>query len=130
MTRRRAYTAPTLERVSWMERWIQRVLRLPRWARLLIAIFNALCTTALVFPAMDYYYLTYWFDFNTRNLPSLVTAGVGILAYFVGWYVLVRQRSEPEMSSRAVRIYLAAATLIVAATAGLMLYGLISALIQ
>ncbi len=92
---------------GWMRRVAQRVVRLPRFSRFLIAIFFAVSVTLLLTPIVDIVYTTYFFSWDTRILPALVSTGAGILMYGIGWWLVVGFAGEQPRPRPAIAAYLA-----------------------
>ena len=88
----------TLEFVQWC-------LRLPRLLRIIVVAIFALAFTLAVSPLVDYLYLRYFFTEETRVLPSLVTAGIGIAFYVLGWWLLIGTVGETRPARPAVLLY-------------------------
>lgn len=90
MSRRPAYKSRLNEyqKPLWVEfaRWI---LGLQRIIRLVIVFVGALAVTSAFSPLVDYLYLSYMFTLETRVLPSLVSAVIGLVMFFFGWWLLV-----------------------------------------
>lgn len=72
--------------VGRLVRWL---IGLPRAARIVIVGLFALAITFTVSPVVDILYLSYFYTEETRVLPSLVSAGLGLLFYMVGWTLIV-----------------------------------------
>ncbi|MDK3161473.1 hypothetical protein QPK87_33710 [Kamptonema cortianum] len=131
MTRRRSRPlAEGAPQGNLFERILRYVVFLPRAGRIGLVIMTTLVAVALVFPAVDYVYLTQLFDFETRNLPALVTAAIGIVVYVIGWYALLRDEPEVNVRSRVTLGYILCAAVALIALIALLLYGLFSALAQ
>lgn len=92
---------------GWMRRVAQRVIRLPRFSRFLIAIFFAVSVTLLLTPIVDIVYTTHFFSWDTRILPALVSTGAGVLMYAIGWWLVVGFAGEQPRPRPAIAIYLA-----------------------
>ena len=80
----------------------EQALALPRiWRILLVSLF-ALAVTLAVTPIVDNFYVSNFFSMETRLLPSLVSVGLGIVTYAVGWRLLigmVGDTPEPRQST-------------------------------
>ncbi len=61
----------------------------PRLRRILLTALIALMITLVVSPLVDIVYLRFLFTPESVIVPSLVTATVGLMVYFVGWQLLV-----------------------------------------
>jgi hypothetical protein len=88
----------TLEFVQWC-------LRLPRLLRIITVAIFALAFTLAVSPLVDYIYLSYFFTEETRVLPSLVSAAVGVAFYILGWWLLIGTVGETRPARPAVLVY-------------------------
>ncbi|MEO8608982.1 MAG: hypothetical protein ABI690_13925 [Chloroflexota bacterium] len=88
----------TLEFVQWC-------LRLPRLVRIIVVAIFALAFTLAVSPAVDYAYLAYMFTEETRVLPSLVSAAIGIAFYVLGWWLMIGTVGETRPARPAVLVY-------------------------
>lgn len=91
--------------LSLPERIIGALLGLPRLARILIVAGFGLATTAALFPLIDRIYLTNFFSEQTTVVPSLVSAGAGIIMYVAGWILLVGTRSSQPPRRPAILLY-------------------------
>ncbi len=83
-------------------RWQQRLMRIPRWGRVLMVGIMALAVTLLIFPQVDAIYLDYFFNKDTVIIPAYVSASVGLAMYGVGWFLIVGSRGvgpEEQVSS-------------------------------
>ncbi|MCL4249138.1 MAG: hypothetical protein KJ065_13405 [Anaerolineae bacterium] len=89
--------APTLE---------ERTIALPRLVRMLIAGVFALAAALLVTPVVDNIYLENFFSMDTRTVPALVSAALGMVVYVVGWRLIVGVVGSPPPARPAVRYYL------------------------
>ncbi|MBC7813686.1 MAG: hypothetical protein H7175_21190 [Burkholderiales bacterium] len=87
------------------------VLRLPRAVRMLIVGIFALLFTEMVRPTIDGLYLRFMFTHETRMLPALVLAAVGLGFYVLGWYLVVGLSGETPAPRRALSVYMGAGVL-------------------
>lgn len=94
------------QNASLPDRLIARVLGLPRLARILIVAVFGLAATAALFPIVDRIYLTNFFSEQTIVIPSLVSAGVGIIMYVAGWVLMVGTRGSPLPKRPAILVYI------------------------
>jgi len=85
---------------------VERVLLMPRLARMLVAATFALAAALLVTPLVDNVYIENFFSMETRLLPALVSAGLGLVVYAVGWRLLVGVVGETPSVRPATRYYL------------------------
>lgn len=83
------------------------LVELPRLTRIIIAVFFSLTVIAVIFPVVDSLYIQFFFTENTRIVPSYVTAGVGLVMYLAGWYLIVGTVGEVPPIRRAIVWYLA-----------------------
>ncbi len=85
--------------------WVRRILGWSRLVRIIVVTIFALAATTAVFPVVDSVYLANFFSDETRILPSIIAAGVGIIMYVVGWWFLVGTRGEQPPERFEVVIY-------------------------
>lgn len=109
-------------------RWQQSLSKLPRWGRMLLVGILALAVTLLIFPQVDEIYLTYFYNPSTVVIPSYVSAGVGMLMYMAGWFLIVGSRTnkpqEQVSSSPALLWYIGLGALALVLCTVLLLHGL------
>lgn len=110
----------------WLEA-IHRLFKLPRFVRIVIVFIFALAATLALSPLVDFVYLTYMFTAESRLLPSLVSAGVGLAMYLIGWWLFVGGVDELPPARRAVLLYVMVGILIVCLIIVLALTGISSA---
>ena len=84
-------------------RWL---LRLPRLVRILVVGMFALGVTLALFPVVDAIYLRFFFHESTRSVASLISAGIGLVMYMVGWQLIVGTVGEQPPARRVVLWYL------------------------
>jgi hypothetical protein len=111
---------------GWSLRLVRQVLDLPRLARLALAGVVALVVTLAVSPLVDNIYLRYFFTFETRGLPAMVTVVFGIIAYVLGWWLIIGMAGEQPRARKAVIWYLAAAAALLVWVLALTIYGYFS----
>ncbi len=73
--------------------------------------------TLALTPLIDRIYLQYFFDFNTRVIPALISTAAGLLFYGVGWRLIIGYAGEQPSARPAILWYVsigAAACVIVA----------------
>jgi hypothetical protein len=104
-----------------------KLLKLPRFVRIVIACIFALTTTLALSPLVDYIYLSYMYTEESRLFPSLVSAGAGLLMYLVGWWLFVGGVDEAPPARRALLLYVMVGVLIVCLVIVLALAGFSSA---
>lgn len=85
--------------------FMTRLVQMPRIARIGIAILFAVTVTLLVTPIVDAIYTTRFFDFNTRMLPALVSALIGVAAYGIGWFLFIGFAGELPQPRRLLVVY-------------------------
>jgi hypothetical protein len=82
------------------------VLAQPRWLRMVLAAFFALMTALVVTPLVDIIYTDYFFSMDTRLVPALVSTGLGLLVYAVGWRLIVGAIGMQPPPRRAVGYFM------------------------
>ncbi len=82
------------------------VVTLPRITRILIAGVFALASTLAVSPIIDDIYLDNFFTEETRWLPAMITAAIGLFMYLAGWRIIVGTVGEIVQPTRTVVWYL------------------------
>ncbi|HVU09981.1 MAG TPA: hypothetical protein VHD90_01835 [Phototrophicaceae bacterium] len=111
-------------------RVVNRVLRLPRLSRIILAVLFALAVTLAVTPIIDGIYLNSFFDESTRVAPSLVSTALGIVFYFIGWRLIVGYAGEEPSARPAVFFYVIGGILLVILVVVLVVFGAITGSIQ
>lgn len=111
---------------SWSVRLARAVVALPRLARLALAGVIALVVTIAVSPLVDNIYLRYFFTVETRGLPAMISVAFGIIAYGIGWWLIIGMAGEQPRARRAVIGYLAVAAALLIWVLALTLYGYFS----
>ena len=66
-----------------------RFLQLPRLVRIVLVAMFALGWVLALFPLIDGIYIDYFFDMETRQWPAYISAGIGLMIYMIGWYLLI-----------------------------------------
>lgn len=105
----------------------ERVLRLPRALRVLIAAVFALAATLLVTPVIDLVYVDNFFDPSTIIVPALVACGVGMVVYVIGWRLIIGTVGDTLAARPATLVYLALGAAGLLLVIGLVVYGLVNA---
>jgi hypothetical protein len=105
----------------------ERVLRLPRALRVLIAAVFALVATLLLTPIIDLIYVENFFDRSTTLLPALVACAIGMVVYVIGWRLIIGTVGETPIVRPATLIYLIVGVLALSLVVLLVVYGLVSA---
>lgn len=117
---------PFASRPSLAARWAQAVLRMPRLTRVgLVSVF-ALSVTVAIFPLVDSVYVQFFFSQATVILPSLVSAGFGLLMYILGWWLLVGTVGEAPPARISVLWYVAVGLLAIVLIIVLALFGIVT----
>lgn len=95
-----------------IQRTIQRILSWPRIARIVLVSLFTLATALLLQPIIDNIYLTYFFPWESqivtdfqRQIPSLITAGIALAVFVIGWWLLVGFAGTIPPSRMAVLVY-------------------------
>ena len=68
---------------------IVRILNWPRIIRIIISGLFALAVTGATFGLVDVIYLRYFFSSGTVIVPGMISAGLGLVMYLVGWHLIV-----------------------------------------
>lgn len=107
LKQQRIERAHPVERVPLITFFVRKILDWPRFIRIAIISVFALAVTALVFPLVDFIYMSNFFSEETRILPSFVSAAFAIITYILGWWLIVGMRGErrPERIA-AIFIYI------------------------
>jgi len=79
---------------SMSARVIERVIRLPRRTRIILAALFALALTLVVTPIVDGFYMGNFFDPATRGLPAMVSTALGLVFYLIGWRQIIGYAGE------------------------------------
>lgn len=85
---------------------VEQTLRLARWQRWLLVASFAVAAALLLTPVIDHLYLSYFFSMETRIVPSLVSTGLGVLVYAIGYVMIIGRVGEVPNARRATRWYL------------------------
>src|SRR5664279_1229962 len=86
-------------------RLVQWIVLLPRLTRIVLAAVFALALTLAITPIVDDFYLANFYDFSTRVAPSLVSTGIGLVFYFVGWRLIIGYAGETPSTRTAILWY-------------------------
>jgi hypothetical protein len=109
-------------------RWQKSLSAIPRWGRILIVAIISLAMTLFVFPQVDSIYIHYFYNENTLIFPAYISAGIGLLMYVIGWFLIVGSTAykphEQVSSSPALLWYIGLGVLALVACTILLLYGL------
>ncbi len=110
------------------EPWLGRLLRLPRLVRIGFAFLCAMSLTLALFPLVDEIYLRWFYAPQTVLLPSLISAGLGLMSYLAGWLLMVGQAGDDSglRPRRALLWYLVISTLALLTAFLLLIQGLLS----
>ncbi len=95
------------------DRTLRWLLHLPRLVRIILIAIPALAVTLIFTPIVDTIYLRFFFSMETRMAPSIITAGIALLMYLIGWVVLVGTPGEVQQERRALRWYVGASVLLI-----------------
>ncbi len=87
------------------ERLIERIVRLSRLMRTVLAVLFALALTLALTPLIDRIYLAYFFDLNTRVIPALISTAAGLIFYGVGWRLIIGYVGEQPTARPAILWY-------------------------
>ena len=113
MTKQKQPTRQTVPSVAY--RLVERLVSLPRWARIGLAAVFALLLTLLLMPVIDSIYMEYFYSPDTRDVAAYVASAFGVVMYVTGWRLIVGFTGESPKVSPAVLWYVslgAAASLI------------------
>jgi len=105
---------------------LQRLVALPRWARIGLALVFAIALTLLVTPIIDFIYLSRFYNASTLVLPSLISTAAGVAFYFIGWRLMVGFAGEAPKPSAALLWYFVAGMVILLITLALVVSGALS----
>jgi len=82
----------------WWRRAVGRLLALPRLVRIMLVVLLSVAIVLAVFPLVDRIYFYNFFSPDTRSLPAYVLAGIGLIYYALGWWLVIgRAGSRPEV---------------------------------
>ena len=101
------------ERVPYATFLMRKMLNWSRRTRIILISIFGISVTAAVFPLVDLLYVERFFNPDTRVLPSLISVGLGMMMYIVGWVLLVGTRGEKPPERIGVIIYMLVGVLIV-----------------
>ncbi len=105
MSRRKQNKTAPVEALPLSQQLINRLVALPRVARVLIVALFALMVTLALSPLVDTIYLTYFYSYETRIIPSLVSASFGLVVYVIGWWLMVGTLGERPIARIALLWY-------------------------
>ncbi|MBC8171605.1 MAG: hypothetical protein H7X77_08025 [Anaerolineae bacterium] len=89
------------------------ILGLPRVVRMILIVFPAMATTIIFTQVVDMIYLRFFFTMETRQVPSLITSGLALVVYMIGWMLVVGTRGEKPQERSAVKWYLIASIILI-----------------
>ncbi len=125
------HTTPTES--GAVQRAVNRIIHLPRLARIILVSLFTLATALLLQPLVDGIYLTYFFPWEStiitdfqRQIPSLITAGAALLMFAAGWWLVVGFAGTMPQARTAVLIYFIAGMIIVLAVLAQIISGLVT----
>jgi hypothetical protein len=84
---------------------IEQTLALPRWGRLLLVALFSIAAALLATPIIDNVYVTYFFDMETRMLPSFVSTAFGFMVYAIGWWLIIGRVGEVPPPRKTALVY-------------------------
>lgn len=99
------------------------ILGLPRLVRFLIVGVFGIAVTVASSPLVDNVYLQFLYTEQTRMLPALVSVGLGVVMYMLGWWLLVGTTGEAVPPRNAVLWYVGVGILAVCLVIVLILNG-------
>jgi hypothetical protein len=113
-------------------RLVAAILSVPRLLRMFLVGLFALAVTLSLSPLVDLIYTQYFFSMNTVIVPSLVSAGFGLIMYVLGWWLIVGTVGDQPIARIALLWYcgtglLALVVVIVLIVRGVTLVNLITA---
>jgi hypothetical protein len=110
------------------KRWQKSLAGIPRWGRILIVAIISLAVTLFIFPQVDSIYLYYFYNENTVIIPAYISAGIGMMMYVIGWFLIVGSTAykphEQVSSSPALVWYIGLGVLALVGCTVLLLYGI------
>lgn len=86
-------------------RLTERVLNLPRLARIVLVCLFAMAVTVLLIPLIDGIYLRSFYSAETAVLPSLIEAAFGLGMFVLGWVLLVGFAGQRPPARLPVALY-------------------------
>lgn len=101
---------------------LERVIGLPRIAKILLIAFFSLMMVLMLQPAIDYVYLTRYFNTETVIAPALVGVLPGVVMYLIGWGLLLW---DGPIHPRALGLYLGIGVFVTTVVVVLLVYGFI-----
>src|SRR5579871_1753599 len=94
-------------------RLVNRVIGLPRFTRIILAILFALALTLALTPIIDGVYMNSFYDDSTRMAPALVSTLFGIAFYFFGWRLIIGFAGEQPQARPIIFFYVVIGVLLV-----------------
>ena len=94
---------------SWtteVYRLVERIIRLPRLTRIILAAVFALALTLVITPLVDGFYIANFYDPSTREAPALFSTALGVVFYLLGWRLIIGFAGDVPPARRAVLGYL------------------------
>lgn len=107
-------------------RIVERVVQLPRAARIALAALFALALTLVITPLVDNLYVERFYDPATVGLPALVSTALGIVFYLVGWRQIIGYAGETPAARSSVFWYVVVGAAACALVIILVVFGAIS----
>lgn len=91
---------------AWYEVIARPVLLLNRLARIAVVTLSALIVTLVVMPAVDFVYLTRFYDPSTTAIPAWGIALIAVGWYVTGWILIVGSAGRTPRPRPAAAVYL------------------------
>ena len=106
------------------------IVRLPRLSRIVIAALFALALTLAITPVIDGFYLDHFYNASTAMLPALVSTGLGLVFYVIGWRLIIGYAGEYPPARPAIFWYLSIGVVACLAVVILIVLGAISGSVE
>lgn len=103
---------------------VQRILNLPRIARVLLCGFFSLAVTIALSPMVDEIYVRFFFSSQTVIIPSLISAAFGLVMYMLGWWLVIGTVGEKPPARLGVLWYFGVGVLAIIAVIFLIIRGI------
>jgi amino acid transporter len=117
-------------RPSLSTRLIDRVIHLPRLARILMAAAFALAVTLTVTPIIDEAYLSLFYDTETRMSPAIISTVLGVAYYLLGWRLIIGYAGETPAPRRSILWYFGIGAAACAVVVVLVIIGAVSGTLE
>lgn len=120
-----ATSAPAAARTAaWIRNGPRWALSLPRAGRVLLVAMFGVATTLALMPIVDGVYLNYLMALRLPVLPALISTGLGMSIYVVGWWLVVGTVGEKPVLQRVTVMYFWFGALMCLIVLALVTYGL------